>query len=110
MYDFISIYEDETEEKTKRILDLVLELIAIAEDADNIEKNFREIYDLFDINQQREPQIFIQLNLFALRESIEQPIGSPILSYKNNLLEDKIKEIESFNRVIIYKKGNEKRN
>lgn len=110
LYDFISIYEDETEEKTKRILDLVLELIAIAEDADNIEKNFREIYDLFDINQQREPQIFIQLNLFALRESIEQPIGSPILSYKNNLLEDKIKEIESFNRVIIYKKGNEKRN
>jgi len=105
--DFISIYEDETDHKIKSLLDFLRELITKANEVDGIEEVFEETYDLIDdnsVNIKKEQELYIQLSLHSIQEIIEQPIGSPRLNYKNESLEDTVSKIDSFDKIIMYKK------
>ncbi len=105
LYDMITIYEDENDLSIKKLLDFLLIQNKIADKADDIEKTFKNVYELFDINQQREESIYIQLNLKTIREAIEQPIGSPNLPYKTDPLNSKISEIDTIKSIFIWSKN-----
>ena len=53
----------------------------------------------------RENNIYIQLNLKSIRETIEQPIGSPKLPYKTDSLQEKISEVDSIQKIFIWNKS-----
>lgn len=106
LYDFITIYEDEHDKKIKLLLDFILELIHKAENED-VETQFSACFDLFEegsIKLKHKDKIQIQLNLYAIRETIEQPIGSPKLPYKSESLSSKISEIDTIDSVFIWNK------
>lgn len=106
LYDFITIYEDEHDKKIKLLLDFILELIHKSENED-VETQFSSCFDLFEegsVKLKREDKIQIQLNLNAIRETIEQPIGSPKLPYKSESLSTKISEVNSVEKIFIWNK------
>lgn len=105
LYDMITIYEDENDMSVKKILDFLLTQNKIVDDYENIDRTFKNVYDLFDINQQREDAVYIQLNLKTIREAIEQPIGTPRLPYKSESLETKILEVDSIDNIFIWNKN-----
>ena len=104
LYDFISIYEDETDPSIKLVLDFILELVNKSE-KDDIETVFSDTYELFEDNSVRVNKVneaFFQLSLKTIRETIEQPIGSPQLPYKSESTSDRIGEIKTFNKVFSF--------
>jgi hypothetical protein len=105
LYDMITIYEDENDLSIKKLLDFILTQNKIADDYENIDRTFKNVYDLFDINQQREDNVFIQLNLKTIREAIEQPIGTPKLPYKSESLDTKISEVDVIDNIFIWSKN-----
>ena len=108
LYDFISIYEDDTEPSIKLALDFVLDLINKSESGD-IEMLFPKTTNLCEENSVRistSEEAYFQLSLFALRETIEQPVGSPKLSYRSSSLEQEIELITEVNNVFFHKSKN----
>ncbi len=105
-YDFISQYEDDSEQSIKETKDFVLDCINLSNEAilndvsqDNqIASIFDETYSLLDINKLKKVdvinEIYLQLSLKTIREIIEQPIGSPKLSYKGVSLENKLQSCD----------------
>lgn len=95
-YDFISLYQDDSIKETKETLDFILNVIdqiTKSVDEGDIEVLMPNIFDRFEkCKLLRKKEVFLQLSLYAIRESIEQPIGSPKLKYQNvhvsALLED----------------------
>jgi len=86
-YDFISLYQDDTVKETRESLDFLLTLINAANKSfqDGELENFvPNISDKFEkCKLLRNDKINLQLSLYTIRETIEQPIGSPKLKYKN---------------------------
>jgi hypothetical protein len=111
LYDFINIYEDETKDSIKTILDLLLDLSNKTEN-DNILKHFKKTLYLFEDNCIRldteefdtEEIVIAQLSLWAIRNVIEQPIGSPKLSYKSESTDELITNIFEIDKVFSYSK------
>jgi len=95
-YDFISLYQDDSITETKETLDFILSIIdQISRSAElgEVDVLMPSIFDAFEkCKLTRNNKVYLQLSLYAIRESIEQPIGSPRLKYKNEqvsaLLED----------------------
>jgi hypothetical protein len=105
LYDFISIYEDDTEPSIKLSLDFVLDLINKAE-AGDVEMLFPTTINLCEDNSVRistSEEVYVQLSLFALRETIEQPVGSPKLSYQSSSLDKEIEIVSEVKNVFIHK-------
>jgi hypothetical protein len=86
-YDFISLYQDDSIKETRESLDFILNIINqinISEETGELELFIPSIFDRFEkCKLLRNDKVFLQLSLYAIRESIEQPIGSPKLKYKN---------------------------
>ncbi|MFD2202809.1 hypothetical protein [Shivajiella indica] len=86
-YDFISLYQDDSIKETRETLDFILKIfdqITKSIDEGNIDVLMSNTFDIFDkCKLTRNNKVFLQLSLYAIRESIEQPIGSPKLKYKN---------------------------
>lgn len=86
-YDFISLYQDDSIKETRETLDFILKIIdqiTKSIDEGNIDVLMSNTFDVFDkCKLTRNNKVFLQLSLYAIRESIEQPIGSPKLKYKN---------------------------
>ncbi len=86
-YDFISLYQDDSIKETRESLDFILNIINqinISEETGELELFIPNIFDRFEkCKLLRNDKVFLQLSLYAIRESIEQPIGSPKLKYKN---------------------------
>lgn len=108
-YDFISLYQDDSIKETKETLDFLLKIINLV--SESIEKGELEIiipntFDLFEkCKLLRHEKVYLQLSLYSIRQSIEQPIGSPILKYKNQQLSNKLIEINLKAKIpIIYHK------
>lgn len=95
-YDFISLYQDDSIKETRETLDFILKVIdqiTKSVEEGNIEVLMPNTFDTFEkCKLLRNNKVFLQLSLYAIRESIEQPIGSPKLKYRNEqvaaLLED----------------------
>lgn len=107
LYDFITIYEDEHDKKVKLLLDFILELIHKSENEDP-ETLFSSSFDLFErgsVRIKNKDKIVIQLNLKTIRETIEQPIGSPKLPYKADSLDSKIANVNSVDSIFIWNKN-----
>lgn len=99
LYDMISIYEDENDLEIKKLLDFLLAQNIKSENVQNINITFRNSYNIYEVDQQNQDKIYLQLNLNTIREAIEQPIGSPKLPYKSESIESKILEIEEFKNI-----------
>lgn len=86
-YDFISLYQDDSIKETRESLDFILNIINqinISEETGELEVFIPNIFDRFKkCKLLRNDKVFLQLSLYAIRESIEQPIGSPKLKYKS---------------------------
>lgn len=86
-YDFISLYQDDSIKETRESLDFILNIINqinISEELGELEVFIPNTFDRFEkCKLLRNNKVFLQLSLYAIRESIEQPIGSPKLKYKN---------------------------
>lgn len=97
-YDFISQYEDDSEDKTKNTKDFLLECINLIENGlknENLDEKFENTYDLFGTCKVKEDtELYLQFSLNTVREIIEQPIGSPVLTYKNRALSNELKEVD----------------
>ncbi|MEO6729314.1 MAG: hypothetical protein ABIM99_05300 [Candidatus Dojkabacteria bacterium] len=111
-YDFISLYQDDSIKETKETLDFILNIIdQITKSADegNIEILMPNTFDRFEkCKLLRNSKVFLQLSLYAIRESIEQPIGTPKLKYKNeqvSVILDDINLKEAL-PLIFHKEGN----
>lgn len=107
LYDFITIYEDEHDKRIKTLLDFILELINKSEN-DDVDSVFPACFDLFEegsVKLKREAKIMLQLNLNTIRETIEQPIGSPKLPYKAEPLKSKISEVDTIESIFIWSKN-----
>lgn len=111
-YDFISLYEDDSLKETRETLDFLLNIISqINESLDKgeLETFVPSTFDLFEKCKLLRPEkVFLQLSLYAIREAIEQPIGSPQIKYKTDQLEPLLDEIESSKilPIIFHKEGN----
>lgn len=97
-YDFISQYEDDSEDKTKNTKDFLLECINLIENSlknENLDEKFENTYELFGTCKVKEDsELYLQFSLNTVREIIEQPIGSPVLTYKNKALSNELKEVD----------------
>lgn len=97
-YDFISQYEDDTDEKIKMVKDFLLECIKLIElglKNDNLEDSFEQTYELFETCKVKEGiDVYLQFSLNTVREIIEQPIGSPVLTYKGRALNNELEEVD----------------
>lgn len=111
-YDFISLYQDDSVKETRESLDFLLHLISLINKckADGtLELCVPNIFDCFEkCKLLRNDKVNLQLSLYAIRESIEQPIGSPILKYKNEQLSELISTIKNEKEmpIIFYKEDN----
>lgn len=97
-YDFVSQYEDSDDGVVKEVRDFLLDCIKHIEhsrDGLQVEENFPELSDLFDgfkVAKYKGVEVFIEFSLQAVREIMEQPIGSPALKYRDMSLEAKLEE------------------
>jgi len=111
-YDFISIYQDDSIKETKETLDFLLSIINEINESnrkDDLETLMPNTYELFEKCRLNKPEkVFLQLSLHSIRQSIEQPIGSPQLKYKNQQVAPLLNEIESENdlTLICHKENN----
>jgi hypothetical protein len=111
-YDFISLYQDDSVKETRESLDFLLHLISLINKSKadgTLELCVPNIFDCFEkCKLLRNDKVNLQLSLYAIRESIEQPIGSPILKYKNEQLSELISTIKNENEmpIIFYKEDN----
>ena len=103
-YDFVSQYEDAEDEKTKQVREFLLDCIKYvkySKSAQDIREDFKKLSDIFDgFKVTKNEEVSIQFSLLALREIIEQPIGSPRLKYKTIDLEVKLNESD-FNKSVL---------
>jgi hypothetical protein len=97
-YDFISLYQDDSVKETRESLDFLLHLINLlnkSKEDGTLELCVPNIFDCFErCKLLRNDKVNLQLSLYAIRESIEQPIGSPRLKYKNQSLETLLNELQ----------------
>jgi len=110
LYDFINIFEDEKNDEIKPILDMLLDLSNRLEESGSYEF-FSETTALFannTIRLDKDDEAYIQLSIFSMRELIEQPIGSPDLSYKSKSTSDLIDEVYTIENIFVHKDGNSK--
>lgn len=111
-YDFISLYQDDTIKETRESLDFLLHLINSINKSTldgNLELFVPNTFDRFEkCKLLRNDKVYLQLSLFAIRESIEQPIGSPKLKYKNEQLSELISKIRTEEELplVFYKENN----
>jgi hypothetical protein len=111
-YDFISLYQDDTIKETRESLDFLLHLINSINKSTiegNLELFVPNTFDRFEkCKLLRNDKVYLQLSLFAIRESIEQPIGSPNLKYKNEQVSELINKITKKEDLplIFYKEDN----
>ena len=110
-YDFISQYQDDSIKETKETLDFLLNFISkISKGIENeeLENLVPNTFDLFEkCKLIRNSQVYLQLSLFSIRESVEQPIGSPVLKYKNEQITECFTEINENSKFpLIYQKEN----
>ena len=96
-YDFISQYEDDSDSKINNTKDFLLECIKWIENAiknENLDEVFENTYDLFETSRIRDDiDVYLQLSLNTVREIIEQPIGSPLLTYKGRALSNELQDV-----------------
>jgi hypothetical protein len=108
LYDFITIYEDEHESRIRNVLDFILLLINKSENSgDSIDVMFKRSFSLFESRKivlVDSSQLFLQLNMKTIRETIEQPIGSPILPYKSEPLEKLMPEVDTIDNIFVWRK------
>lgn len=111
-YDFISLYQDDSVKETRETLDFILNLINLinkSKEEVTLELCVPNIFDLFEkCKLLRNDKVNLQLSLYAIRESIEQPIGSPRLKYKNAQISDLINSINLIQKtpIIFFKENN----
>ena len=111
-YDFISLYQDDSIKETRESLDFLLNLINqinLTKEAGELEVFIPNTFDRFEkCKLLRNDKVFLQLSLYAIRESIEQPIGSPKLKYKNEPVSEllEIINIEEGMPLIFHREGN----
>lgn len=111
-YDFISLYQDDSVKETRESLDFILNLINqinLTKEAGELEVFFPNTFDRFEkCKLLRNDKVFLQLSLYAIRESIEQPIGSPKLKYKNEKVPEILEDINLEERMplVFHKEGN----
>lgn len=108
-YDFISLYQDDSVKETRETLNFLLSIIHQineSKEKDDLDTFVPNTYELFEKCRMNKPvKLFLQLSLHSIRQSIEQPIGSPQLKYKDQQLGTLLKEINSKARIpIIYHK------
>ncbi|KAA6343085.1 hypothetical protein EZS27_009216 [termite gut metagenome] len=103
-YDFISLYQDDSLKEIKETLDFLLLIISKINESnekEGLEKFIPNVYDLFE--KCRLPRIekaYLQISLSLIRETIEQPIGSPQLKYKNETIASILSDSELHKRKI----------
>lgn len=107
-YDFISQYEDSEDSVVKETKDFILDCTKHIErsNKDNrIQDDFPYLSGLFSgykIGRQKTgTEFYIQYSLRAIREIIEQPIGSPTLKYKDMSLDTRLSEIDFSEAVLV---------
>lgn len=111
-YDFISLYQDDSIKETRESLDFLLSLINqinLTKEAGELEGFIPNTFDRFEkCKLLRNDKVFLQLSLYAIRESIEQPIGSPKLKYKNEQVAELLEDIniEEGLPLVFHKEGN----
>lgn len=87
-YDFISMFQDESILNVRQSLDLLLAITnnvrkEISNTRPDITVYFPKTYSVFETTLiSNHPEVYLQLSLYSIQESIEQPIGSPKLKYK----------------------------
>lgn len=98
-YDFVSQYEDGEDSVIKETKDFILDSIKFIEHSDkeeSISEKFPSLDDYFSGIKvgkvKSDDDFYLQFSLLAIREFIEQPIGSPKLKYKEMSLETKLSE------------------
>ena len=95
-YDFVSQYEDNDKSEIKQTKDFILDCIKHIEQSvekESIDDDFENLNGLFEICKVKSGNdLYMQFSLRAIREFIEQPIGSPKLNYKEMSLEKKLAE------------------
>lgn len=108
-YDFMSQYEDDSDDKIKNTKDFLLECIKAIENGlknDNLDEIFEKTYDLFETCRIKDgSDVYLQFSLNTVREIIEQPIGSPVLTYKNRALNNELEDVD-FNEATLIKAEN----
>lgn len=104
-YDFISQYEDPDDTVTKDTKDFVLdciEYIRHSVEEESIDDDFENLNALYDTCKMKgASKLFMQYSLRAIREFIEQPIGSPKLKYKEMGLEKKMETVNFRQSVLL---------
>lgn len=107
-YDFISQYEDPDDTVTKDTKDFVLdciEYIRHSVEEESIDDDFENLNALYDTCKMKGvSELYMQYSLRAIREIIEQPIGSPKLKYKEMGLEKKM-ETANFRQSVLLTNG-----
>lgn len=111
-YDFISLYQDDSIKETRESLDFLLNIINqinLSLQAEELEVFMNNVYDRFEkCKLLKKEKVFLQLSLYAIRESIEQPIGTPRLKYKNEQVSTLLENINLNEELplIFHKEGN----
>lgn len=104
LFEFISEFEKEDKDKIKDLTTFIYRIIyEIDQKKIKPQDEFKEVYKqfrTFDVSETND--VFIQLNLDFLRDIIEQPIGSPVLTYKLKVIEDLIPENLGIDYVFFY--------
>ena len=103
-YDFISQYEDNEDQVTRETKDFILDSIKFIESSveeETIDDNFENLNSIFETCKIKSGnEIYMQYSLRAIREIIEQPIGSPKLKYKDMSLDKKL-ESSNFRQSVL---------
>jgi hypothetical protein len=94
----VSQYEDNDDGVVKEVRDFLLDCIKHIErsrDEQQVQESFLAMSNLFDgfkVAKYKGEDVFIQFSLQAVREIIEQPIGSPALKYRDMSLKAKLED------------------
>lgn len=103
-YDFISQYEDNEDQVTRETKDFILDSIKFIESSveeETIDDNFENLNSIFETCKIKSGnEIYMQYSLRAIKEIIEQPIGSPKLKYKDMSLDKKL-ESSNFRQSVL---------
>ncbi len=96
VYDFLAEYEDETDAGVAALMKLVHGLAHdLQVDSRRVGKWFGATSRLFQaVYPDEVSRGWMQLNLKALREVIEQPVGSPVIAYQDQPLTDVLSRID----------------
>lgn len=101
-YDFISLYEDDSLKEIKQTLDFLLNVINQITKSEEFDDIFPTVSETFNrCKLKNNTKVFLQLSIYSIRESIEQPIGSPRLPYKTKKMEALFDELPEQNKLPI---------